>query len=55
VPPPAGSSGSAIVAATQALADVFASDIAAHPLDWHMLQPIWTADRAPARMLEATS
>jgi KDO2-lipid IV(A) lauroyltransferase len=54
MPPPAGSSGSAIGAATQALADVFASDIAAHPLDWHMLQPIWTADRAPAPVLEPT-
>lgn len=30
--------------ATQALADVFAGDIAAHPTDWHMLQPFWTAD-----------
>ncbi|OLR94861.1 phosphatidylinositol mannoside acyltransferase [Actinokineospora bangkokensis] len=34
-----------IAAATQALADVFAADIAAHPADWHMLQPVWTADR----------
>lgn len=32
-------------AATQALADVFAGDIAAHPTDWHMLQPFWPADR----------
>ena len=29
---------------TQRLADVFARDIAAHPTDWHMLQPIWPAD-----------
>lgn len=27
---------------TQALADVFAGDIAAHPQDWHMLQRVWT-------------
>ncbi|WP_019814022.1 phosphatidylinositol mannoside acyltransferase [Saccharomonospora saliphila] len=32
-------------AATQALADVFAGDIAAHPTDWHMLQAFWDADR----------
>ncbi|RZS34380.1 KDO2-lipid IV(A) lauroyltransferase [Herbihabitans rhizosphaerae] len=34
----------AIGAATQALADVFAADIAAHPTDWHMLQKLWVAD-----------
>jgi KDO2-lipid IV(A) lauroyltransferase len=27
--------------ATQALADVFAADIAARPSDWHMLQQFW--------------
>lgn len=30
-----------VPAATQALADVFAGDIAAHPTDWHMMQPVW--------------
>jgi phosphatidylinositol dimannoside acyltransferase len=34
--------------ATQALADVFAGDIAAHPADWHMMQPFWTCDLARA-------
>lgn len=29
---------------TQALADRFATGIAAHPADWHMLQRVWTAD-----------
>jgi KDO2-lipid IV(A) lauroyltransferase len=29
---------------TQALADHFAAGIAAHPADWHMLQPQWLAD-----------
>ncbi|EUA34690.1 bacterial lipid A biosynthesis acyltransferase family protein [Mycobacterium xenopi 3993] len=29
---------------TQALADRFAHNIAAHPADWHMLQPQWLAD-----------
>ncbi|MGW4529095.1 phosphatidylinositol mannoside acyltransferase [Amycolatopsis sp. NPDC004378] len=33
-----------VAAATQALADVFAGDIAAHPADWHMLQKFWPAD-----------
>lgn len=31
---------------TQRLADRFAVNIAAHPEDWHMLQPMWLADRA---------
>lgn len=31
-------------AATQAMADVFAGDIAARPADWHMWQPLWQAD-----------
>lgn len=34
---------------TQALADQFAVDIAAHPADWHMLQPQWLADLPEAR------
>jgi KDO2-lipid IV(A) lauroyltransferase len=33
-----------VPAATQALADIFAGDIAAHPTDWHMLQKFWLAD-----------
>ncbi|WP_263983995.1 phosphatidylinositol mannoside acyltransferase [Streptomyces sp. HPF1205] len=33
---------------TQALADAYASGIAAHPEDWHMLQRLWLAD-LPAR------
>ncbi|GAB3489985.1 phosphatidylinositol mannoside acyltransferase [Amycolatopsis cihanbeyliensis] len=33
-----------VPAATQALADVLAGDIAAHPADWHMLQKFWVAD-----------
>lgn len=28
----------------QRVADLFAANIAAHPEDWHMLQPQWTAD-----------
>ena len=29
---------------TQRMADHFAANIARHPADWHMLQPLWTAD-----------
>jgi KDO2-lipid IV(A) lauroyltransferase len=32
---------------TQALADAYASGIAEHPQDWHMLQRLWLADLAP--------
>jgi KDO2-lipid IV(A) lauroyltransferase len=37
-----------VAAGTQALADVFAADIAARPQDWHMLQRLWVADLDPA-------
>lgn len=40
----------AIIATTQAWADQIAKGIAAHPGDWHMLQPMWTADLDPSRM-----
>jgi KDO2-lipid IV(A) lauroyltransferase len=29
---------------TQRMADAFAADIAANPVDWHMLQPLWLSD-----------
>ena len=32
---------------TQLLADAFATGIAEHPADWHMLQPLWLADLRP--------
>ncbi len=32
---------------TQALADAYASGIADHPQDWHMLQRLWLADLPP--------
>ncbi|WP_018600424.1 phosphatidylinositol mannoside acyltransferase [Mycobacterium sp. 155] len=34
---------------TQALADQFAKNIAAHPADWHMMQPQWLADLSDER------
>ncbi|HEV7192869.1 MAG TPA: phosphatidylinositol mannoside acyltransferase [Jatrophihabitantaceae bacterium] len=36
-----------VAAGTQALADAFAVEIAAHPVDWHMLQRLWLADLPP--------
>lgn len=38
-----------VAAITQTLADRFAEDIAAHPADWHMLQPQWLADLSDAQ------
>ena len=34
---------------TQALADAYATGIADHPEDWHMLQRLWLADLDPAQ------
>ncbi|QGV81589.1 phosphatidylinositol mannoside acyltransferase [Streptomyces ficellus] len=34
---------------TQTLADAFATGIADHPEDWHMLQRLWLADLDPAK------
>jgi phosphatidylinositol dimannoside acyltransferase len=34
---------------TQALADIFARNIAEYPADWHMLQPQWLADLSDER------
>jgi KDO2-lipid IV(A) lauroyltransferase len=48
--PPIRVSGTAQVpVATQALADIFAADIAAHPADWHMMQKLWLADLPESR------
>jgi phosphatidylinositol dimannoside acyltransferase len=33
-----------IPAVTQHMADAFAGDIAANPMDWHMVQPLWISD-----------
>ncbi|WP_461165844.1 phosphatidylinositol mannoside acyltransferase [Tsukamurella serpentis] len=35
--------------ATQKLAQAFERNIAEHPADWHMLQPLWEADWSSAR------
>ena len=49
VHPPLDCSSGDVGAITQALADQFATNIAAHPEDWHMLQPQWLADLPAAR------
>jgi phosphatidylinositol dimannoside acyltransferase len=41
-PPVAVRGRDEVPAATQAVADAFAGEIAEHPQDWHMLQRIWT-------------
>jgi lauroyl/myristoyl acyltransferase len=38
-----------VAAITQKLADRFAANIAAHPADWHMMQPQWIADLSDER------
>ncbi len=47
--PPLDTSSGDVGAITQALADRFAANIAAHPADWHMLQPQWLADLSDAK------
>ena len=47
--PPLDCSSGDVKTITQALADQFATNIAAHPEDWHMLQPQWLADLSEAR------
>lgn len=46
---PLDTSSGDVAAITQALADRFAENIAAHPADWHMLQPQWLADLSAER------
>jgi KDO2-lipid IV(A) lauroyltransferase len=40
---------------TQTLADIFAANIAAHPADWHMMQPQWLADLSDERRAKLES
>jgi KDO2-lipid IV(A) lauroyltransferase len=47
--PPLDCAGGDVCVITQALADVFARNIAEHPADWHMLQPQWLADLSDER------
>ncbi len=47
--PPLDCASGDVGVVTQALADVFARNIADHPADWHMLQPQWLADLSQER------
>ncbi|WP_445525189.1 phosphatidylinositol mannoside acyltransferase [Streptomyces cyslabdanicus] len=47
--PGSGTRAEKTSAMTQALADAFATGIAEHPEDWHMLQRLWLADLDPGR------
>ena len=47
--PALDTSSADVTVITQALADRFARNIAAHPADWHMLQPQWLADLSEER------
>lgn len=47
--PRSGSRAEKTSVMTQALADAFATGIAGHPEDWHMLQRLWLADLDPAK------
>ncbi|OBK77895.1 phosphatidylinositol mannoside acyltransferase [Mycobacterium sp. 1274761.0] len=49
ISPPLDTSSGDVAAITQALADRFAKGIAAHPEDWHMMQPQWLADLSAER------
>lgn len=45
--PEAGTRAEKTSSMTQALADAFATGIAEHPEDWHMLQRLWLSDLEP--------
>ncbi len=51
--PPVPVRGRSAAEVTQAVADCFATDIAAHPQDWHMLQPLWIDDLPVTRLRDA--
>jgi KDO2-lipid IV(A) lauroyltransferase len=50
--PPLDTSSGDVAVITQTLADHFARNIAAHPADWHMMQPQWLADLSEERRAE---
>lgn len=48
--PTQGTRAERLQAVTQGIADAFSAGIAAHPVDWHMMQPVWLEDLDPARL-----
>jgi lauroyl/myristoyl acyltransferase len=53
--PPLDTTSGDVSTITQALADRFARNIAAHPADWHMMQPQWLADLSAERRAKLES
>jgi KDO2-lipid IV(A) lauroyltransferase len=49
VQPPIDTSSGDVALVTQGMADQFARGIAAHPADWHMMQPQWLSDLSDER------
>jgi len=47
--PTEGARGERVITVTQAWVDAIATGIAAHPVDWHMLQKVFIADLDPGR------
>jgi lauroyl/myristoyl acyltransferase len=47
--PVEGSREERVHAVTQGVADAFSEGIRTHPIDWHMMQPVWIADLDPTR------
>jgi KDO2-lipid IV(A) lauroyltransferase len=52
---PLDTSSGDVTVITQKLADHFAANIAAHPADWHMIQPQWIADLSDERRAKLES
>ena len=52
---PLDTSSRDVTVVTQKLADHFAKNIAAHPADWHMMQPQWLADLSDERRAKLES
>ena len=52
---PLDTSSGDVAVITQMLADHFARNIAAHPADWHMMQPQWIADLSDERRAKLES
>lgn len=52
IAPPLDCTGGDVQAITQLLADHFEKNIAAHPEDWHMMQPQWLADLPTERRVK---
>ena len=53
--PPLDTSSRDVAVITQLMANHFARNIAAHPADWHMMQPQWLADLSDERRAKLES